>query len=95
MSSHSRLSRRHLLAGAAGTLALATSGRAVAQSIKPGRRFIPSGGNAGNATMLPEVAESVSANFTGDQFADHIGKQPASTAPDPGLPAAPPSALAR
>ena len=51
--------------------------------------------NEWNATMLPEVAESVSANFTGDQFADHIGKQPASTAPDPGLPAAPPSALAR
>ena len=51
--------------------------------------------NEWNATMLPEVAESVSANFTGDQFADHIGKQPASTAPDPGLPAAPSSALAR
>src|SRR5262249_4221906 len=40
MSSHSRLSRRHLLAGAAGTLALATSGRAVAQTAKPNIVFI-------------------------------------------------------
>jgi hypothetical protein len=51
--------------------------------------------NEWNATMLPEVAESASENFSGDRFADHIGKQPASRAPDPGLPSAPSSALAR
>jgi hypothetical protein len=51
--------------------------------------------NEWNATILPEVAESITAGFTGGQFADHIGKQPASTAPDPGLPATQPSAQAR
>ena len=28
-----------------------------------------------NATMLPEVDESYTDNFTGDQLADHIGTQ--------------------
>jgi arylsulfatase A-like enzyme len=51
--------------------------------------------NEWNATMLPEIPESASANFTGDQLADHMGKQPASLVPDPGLPGAPSSALAR
>ena len=29
-----------------------------------------------NATMLPEIDESATGNFTGAQFADHIGTQP-------------------
>src|SRR5690349_13316594 len=40
MSHQSRLSRRNLLAGAAGTLALASSYRGVAQAIKPNIVFI-------------------------------------------------------
>jgi arylsulfatase A-like enzyme len=51
--------------------------------------------NEWNATMLPEVEESASANFTGDQLADHMGKQRPSTAPEPGLPAAPSSEIPR
>jgi len=35
-----------------------------------------------NTTMLPEVAESHTENFTGDQLADHINTPPASNAPD-------------
>ena len=35
-----------------------------------------------NATMLPEVAESKSDNFTGAQLADHIGAGPAGGEPD-------------
>jgi hypothetical protein len=40
MSRHSRISRRDLIVGAAGTLALATSGRAIAQAAKPNIVFI-------------------------------------------------------
>ena len=35
-----------------------------------------------NATMLPEVDESATGNFTGDQLADHIGAQPTSRKAD-------------
>src|SRR6202166_3323731 len=40
MTRHSCLSRRDLITGAAGTLAFATSGRAVAQGVKPNIVFI-------------------------------------------------------
>ena len=40
-----------------------------------------------NATMLPEIDESATGNFTGAQFADHIGTQPTSRKADnPGPP---------
>jgi len=40
-----------------------------------------------NQTMLPEVDESATGNFTGDQLADHIGAQPTSRKADnPGPP---------
>jgi arylsulfatase A-like enzyme len=40
-----------------------------------------------NATMLPEVDESATGNFTGAQLADHIGAQPTSRKADnPGTP---------
>jgi hypothetical protein len=40
-----------------------------------------------NATMLPEIKESATGNFTGDQWADHIGAQKTSGEPDnPGPP---------
>jgi arylsulfatase A-like enzyme len=51
--------------------------------------------NDWNATMLPEVAESGTGNFTGDQLADHIGTPKASRAPDPDLPSTTPTAQAR
>jgi hypothetical protein len=35
-----------------------------------------------NATMLPEVDESATGNFTGAQLADHIGAQPTSRKAD-------------
>ena len=35
-----------------------------------------------NETMLPEVAESYTDNFSGDELADHIGVKKAGTAPD-------------
>jgi arylsulfatase A-like enzyme len=42
-----------------------------------------------NATMLPEVDESATGNFTGAQLADHIGAQPTSRKADnPGPPPA-------
>jgi arylsulfatase A-like enzyme len=44
--------------------------------------------NAWNATMLPEVADSGTNNFSGDELADHIGTPKASKEPDPGLPTA-------
>jgi arylsulfatase A-like enzyme len=48
---------------------------------------------AWNATMLPEVDESSTGNFTGAQLADHIGAQPTSRKAD--NPAAPPVSPAR
>jgi arylsulfatase A-like enzyme len=39
-----------------------------------------------NASMLPEIAESNTRSFTGDELADHYGSQKASGAPDPTLP---------
>jgi len=42
-----------------------------------------------NATMLPEIDESSTSNFTGAQMADHIGTQPTSRKAD--NPAAPPA----
>jgi hypothetical protein len=40
-----------------------------------------------NATMLPEVDESTTSNFTGAQLADHIGTPPTSRKADnPGPP---------
>ncbi len=42
-----------------------------------------------NATMLPEVDESATGNFTGDQLADHIGAQPTSRKAD--IPGPPPA----
>jgi hypothetical protein len=44
---------------------------------------------AWNATMMPEVDESATGNFTGAQLADHIGAQPTSRKAD--NPSAPPS----
>jgi arylsulfatase A-like enzyme len=41
-----------------------------------------------NATMLPEVDESATSNFTGGQLADHIGTPPTSRKAD--IPGAPP-----
>ena len=42
-----------------------------------------------NATMLPEIDESSTSNFTGAQMADHIGTQPTSRKADnPGAPPA-------
>ena len=35
-----------------------------------------------NATMLPEVDESATGNFSGAQLADHIGAQPTSRKAD-------------
>jgi arylsulfatase A-like enzyme len=46
-----------------------------------------------NATMLPEVDESATGNFTGAQLADHIGAQPTSRKAD--NPSAPPPSPAR
>ena len=45
-----------------------------------------------NATMLPEVDESSTGNFTGEQLADHIGTQRTSgKADNPVSPQAPPA----
>jgi len=44
--------------------------------------------NDWNATMLPEVAESGTDNFSGGELADHIATPKASKAPDPNLPTA-------
>jgi arylsulfatase A-like enzyme len=41
--------------------------------------------NAWNATMLPETATSFTENFTGADFADHIGAKPVTLDPDPDL----------
>jgi arylsulfatase A-like enzyme len=49
---------------------------------------------AWNASMLPEIAESFTRSFTGDELADHYGSQKASAAPDPTLPL-PPAAQSR
>jgi len=47
---------------------------------------------AWNATMLPEVNESVTGGFTNDQLADHIGAKRATTMADnPGAPAPAPT----
>jgi len=45
-----------------------------------------------NATMLPEIDDSTTANFTGDELADHIGAQEASGKADNPAPAKMPSA---
>ena len=44
---------------------------------------------AWNASMLPEIAESFTRSFTGDELADHYGLQKANAAPDPTLPLLP------
>ena len=49
---------------------------------------------AWNASMLPEIAESFTRSFTGEELADHYGSQPASGAPDPTVPL-PPAAQSR
>jgi arylsulfatase A-like enzyme len=49
---------------------------------------------AWNALMLPEIAESFTRSFTGEELADHYGSQKASEAPDPTLPL-PPAAQSR
>ena len=51
--------------------------------------------NEWNATMLPEVDESYTDSFTGDQLADHIGAQPASRKADNPAPQATRSRNAR
>ncbi len=49
---------------------------------------------AWNASMLPEIAESFTRSFTGEELADHYGSQQASGAPDPTVPL-PPAAQSR
>ena len=49
---------------------------------------------AWNASMLPEIAESFTRSFTGEELADHYGSQKASEAPDPTVPL-PPAAQSR
>ena len=49
---------------------------------------------AWNTSMLPEIAESFTRSFTGDELADHYGSQKASPAPDPTIPL-PPAAQSR
>jgi hypothetical protein len=39
-----------------------------------------------NASMPPEIAESNTGSFTGEELADHYGSQKAGGAPDPTLP---------
>jgi arylsulfatase A-like enzyme len=41
--------------------------------------------NAWNAKMLPETATSYTGNFTGSDYADHIGAKPVTLDPDPEL----------
>jgi arylsulfatase A-like enzyme len=50
---------------------------------------------AWNASMLPEIAESFTRAFTGQDLADHYGSQQASGAPDPTLPSPPATQSAR
>ena len=50
---------------------------------------------AWNASMLPEIVESFTRSFTGDELADHYGSQKASAAPDPTLPLPPAKQSAR
>ena len=50
-------------------------------------RLVARRGSTWNATMLPEVDESSTGGFTGDQLADHIGaKRPTTTADNPVAP---------
>ena len=49
---------------------------------------------AWNASLLPEIAESFTRSFTGEELADHYGSQKASEAPDPTVPL-PPAAQSR
>ena len=44
---------------------------------------------AWNASMLPEIAESFTNSFSGEELADHYGAQKPSGAPDPTLPLPP------
>ena len=44
---------------------------------------------AWNGSMLPEIAESFTRSFTGEELADHYGSQKANEAPDPTVPLAP------
>src|ERR1700726_1673256 len=48
---------------------------------------------AWNASMLPEIAESFTRSFTGEELADHYGSQKASGAPDPTVPLPPDAQL--
>src|SRR6202047_3857372 len=48
---------------------------------------------AWNALMLPEIAESFTNSFTGEELADHYGAQRASGAPDPTIPLPPAAQL--
>ena len=48
-----------------------------------------------NATMLPEIVESNTRAFTGEELADHYGSQQASGAPDPSLRLSPTTQSAR
>jgi len=41
--------------------------------------------------MLPEIAESFTNSFTGEELADHYDAQKPSGAPDPALPLGPPA----
>ena len=50
---------------------------------------------AWNASMLPEIAESFTNSFTGEELADHYGAQKPSGVPDPTLPAPPATQSAR
>jgi arylsulfatase A-like enzyme len=50
--------------------------------------------DAWSASMLPEIAESFTRSFTGEELADHYGSQKASGAPDPTIPL-PPDAQSR
>jgi hypothetical protein len=49
---------------------------------------------AWNASMLPEIPESFTNSFTGEELADHYGAQKPSRAPDP-LEPLPPAAQLR
>jgi hypothetical protein len=50
---------------------------------------------AWNASMLPEIAESFTRSFTGEELADHYGSQQANGAPDPTVPLPPAAQSAR
>jgi hypothetical protein len=45
--------------------------------------------------MLPEIAESFTRSFTGEELADHYGSQQASGGPDPTIPLPPAAHSAR